>query len=122
VPHVVWVDSGELLGPRCVEKLRVFRIAVILYNIDDPTGGRDRGRFFSLLRALPFYDICISVRENTTVQFYERGAKRALKVWRSYDEVAHAPFAHPADIPERLRSDVAFIGTCGYGAKDATVS
>jgi spore maturation protein CgeB len=110
-PDVVWVDGGELLGRRCIEKLRVFRVPVILYNLDDPTSDRDGSRFGSLLRALPSYDICISVRDETIRGFSEHGARRALQVWRSYDELAHAPFADPAHISERFRSEVAFIGT-----------
>jgi hypothetical protein len=110
-PDLVWVDSGELLGLGSVGQLREFRVPVILYNLDDPTGGRDKGRFASLLQAVPSYDICISVRGETTQELYEYGAKRVLRVWRSYDEISHAPFADPAEIPGHLHSDVAFIGT-----------
>ena len=51
------------------------------------------------------------MRGETTQELYEYGAKRVLRVWRSYDEISHAPFADPAEIPGHLHSDVAFIGT-----------
>ncbi len=109
---LVWVDSGELFGAHCVQLLaKKFGCAVVLYNVDDPTGRRDGRRFASLQKALPYYDLVVVVREETEKECRELGAKKVLLVRRSYDEISHLPFENPEDIPSTLRSEVAFIGT-----------
>ncbi|MFC5412541.1 glycosyltransferase [Larkinella bovis] len=108
---LVWVDSGELMGKRCLQKLKTLGVPVILYNVDDPTGKRDGGRFKSLLKALPLYDLVVVVRPETEKECRELGANKVLLVYRSYDEEAHKPYADLRDIPDQFRSEVAFIGT-----------
>lgn len=110
-PNVVWVDSGELIGRNAAFLLKKFDCPLILYNIDDPTGLRDGRRWDSLLSGLSAYDLCIVVREESTEELYRLGAKRVIRVWRSYDEVAHQPYRNIEDIPSQFRSDVAFVGT-----------
>ena len=110
-PDLIWVDSGELLGPAALNILKSLGSPVVLYNVDDPTGKRDGRRFNSLLRAMPDYDLVVVVRPETEQESRTLGAKRVMRVLRSYDEVAHMPFASDADIPTSFRSDVAFIGT-----------
>ena len=110
-PDLVWVDSGELLGPASLKVLKRLGCPVVLYNVDDPTGQRDGRRFDSLLRAMPDYDLVAVVRAETEQESRKLGAKRVMRVLRSYDEVAHRPFASEADIPPAFLSDVAFIGT-----------
>lgn len=110
-PDLVWVDSGELFGPECLAILRALQVPIVLYNHDDPTGPRDGRRFDSLRAALPAYDVCAVVREPNLAEMQALGARGLVSVWRSYDEVMHAPFDDPQDIPPSLRSDVAFVGT-----------
>lgn len=110
-PEMVWVNGGELIGAAAANKLRQFGVPVILYNNDDPTGGRDGRRFDSLLSALPAYDLCAVVREPTASEFYDHGARAVHRVWMSYDEILHRPFERAEDIPAAFRSDVAFVGT-----------
>ena len=110
-PDMVWVDGGEYIGPRALRKLREFGVPILLYNLDDPTGRRDRRRFNLTRKAMPQYDLCVSVRKETVSEMAAIGAPNVLQVWRSYDEVEHAPFADSAQIPERFRSEVSFVGT-----------
>lgn len=110
-PDIIWVDMGELFGRRCLEILKQAKCPILLYNTDDPTGNRDGRRFNSLLKALPYYDLILFMREETVVESRQLGAKRVELVYRSYDEVEHKPFDSVNDIPASLRSDVAFIGT-----------
>lgn len=113
-PHrfdMAWVDSGELLGVDCVRLLRSAGLSTVLYNHDDPTGKRDGRRFDSLLKALPIYDVSAVVRQENILEYQSRGAKVVIPVWRSYDEVMHAPYQDIADIPTGFHSEVAFIGT-----------
>lgn len=110
-PDVVWVDQCELLGHTAATALREFACPLILYAIDDPTGGRDGRRFDSLRAALPAYDLCVVVREENIAECYALGARNVLRVWRSYDEIRHAPFDTVDSIPPEFRSEVAFVGT-----------
>lgn len=109
---VIWVNGGELLGPKSVTVLREMYKPVVLYNNDDPTGGRDGHRFDSLIQALPFYDLCAVLRAVNVEEYYARGAKKVLRVWMSYGEVAHAPTQRYEPIPGKFISDVCFVGTC----------
>lgn len=107
---LIWVDGGELFGPKHVVFLKKNAKKVILYNIDDPTGTRDKGRFASLVKALKQYDLCVVVRKSTFDEIKQIGAK-VLQVSRSYDEVAHKEIHDDTKIPEHFLSDVTFIGT-----------
>lgn len=110
-PDVVWIDMGELFGPKCLKVLKKLSCPIILYNVDDPTGKRDGMRFHSLLKAITYYDLVVVVRQETAEECKRLGAKNVLHVFRSYDEVVHKPFDSPGDIPQKFRSDVVFIGT-----------
>jgi spore maturation protein CgeB len=110
-PDLIWVDSGELFGPGCLRQLRALGCPVVLYNVDDPTGSRDGRRFDSLLRTISSYDLVVVVRRETEEEARVLGARKVLRVLRSYDEIAHQPFANVADIPAKFHSEVIFIGT-----------
>ncbi|WP_460637375.1 CgeB family protein [Larkinella harenae] len=110
-PDMVWVDSGELLGKKCLEIVKALHVPVVLYNVDDPTGNRDGNRFKSLLKALPFYDLVVAVRPETAQEYTKLGAARTLLVYRSYDEEAHEPYPTRNEVPSPFLSDIAFIGT-----------
>lgn len=108
---LIWVDNGELFGTGSLQLLKSLKCPVLLYNIDDPTGKRDKGRFDSLLRALPLYDHIVVVRNKTAEECLGLGASSVTRVTMSYDEAAHMPYGNIEEIPASLRSDVAFIGT-----------
>lgn len=107
----VWVDSGELFGADCIKLLTSYCPRTVLFSPDDPTGGRDGRRFDSLVAALPAYDLCVTMRDPTLADFHRLGARRAIKVWRSYDEVAHRPPSADEMASWPYRGGVAFIGT-----------
>lgn len=107
---LIWVDGGELFGPRHLSFLKKIAKKVVLYNIDDPTGNRDKGRFRSLIKSLIYYDLCVVVRNSTFDEIKQMGGK-VLLVSRSYDEVAHKEIDSSTNIPEHFISDVTFIGT-----------
>lgn len=113
---LIWVDSGELYGPLVVKWLRKrFSCPILLYNIDDPTGARDSRRFQSLLSSIPYYDLCVFVRAETSLEALAIGARRVLTVHRSYDELHHSP-THSMTIHEP-DPVVAFTGTMIPGEK-----
>lgn len=111
IPDLIWVNGGELFGRSCVQLLKSIDLPLVLYNNDDPTGGRDKGRFFSLKRALPYYSLIATMREETKQELISSGCKNVLSVWMSYDEIIHAPPGNSELIPSLFESDVSFIGT-----------
>jgi hypothetical protein len=105
------VDGGEWVTPAVVALLRAHAPRVVNYNIDDPTGPRDGPRFAAYRRALPHYDLVAVVREDNLPELRALGARRALRVWRSADEVSHRPRAVSAEQRRRWASEVLFLGT-----------
>ena len=108
---LVWVDSGEYFGQTCLKKIRQHYPKVVLFNVDDPTGKRDGNRFYSLIQSLKHYDLVVCVRKETNEELRNLKCKNVLKVWRSYDELMHRPYENVVEIPEKFKSEVAFIGT-----------
>lgn len=108
---LVWVDNGTVVGPRCAAALRKIAPALVNYNLDDPTGRRDGNRWRNFLRAIPAYDLMVTVRRETEQELLARGARRVRRVFRSYDELEHAPLELDAAAQERWQSEVLFAGT-----------
>lgn len=108
---LVWLDSGELFGPRCVWAIKSTGAPIVFYNIDDVTGNRDGRRFDSIRKCLPLFDLNVVCRKENVHEYIARGARDVMHVFRTYDEVIHAPFSSLEHIPDRFRSEVAFIGS-----------
>jgi spore maturation protein CgeB len=108
---VAYVDGGRVVSKRSLVFLQQTGAKVVNYSIDDPTGTRDGNNWITFCRGIPHYDLSAVVRVESEQEFRQRGARRVLRIWRSYDEVAHAPFATEEEIPGAFRSEVAFIGT-----------
>lgn len=115
--ELCWVDGGEMLGAGAVQWLRKRCGGVVLFNHDDPTGPRDWRRFYTLRSSIGSYDLCVVVRGFNVDEFKNFGARNVICVFRSYDEVAHAPVAGEVPIPENFRSEVCFIGA-NYKGED----
>lgn len=105
-----FVDSGELLSLDTLRDLRQFTPNIALFNHDDPSGPRDGNRFNTLRKAIPGYDLCLVVRPFNVAEFMALGAKTVVHVYRSYDEVQHAPQS-PGPVPTQFDNDVVFIGS-----------
>ena len=113
-PDLVWVDQGEWLGPRIVRAIRERcgpSVPIVNYTVDDPFGGRDVRRFAGYLRAVPEYDLLAVVRAENVAEAHDRGARAVMQVWRSADEVAHAPRELSAEQRRRFAGEVVFVGT-----------
>lgn len=108
---LAYVDNGEHVGPAVVKALRVHAPKVVNYNIDDPTGGRDMQRFAAYRRALPYFDLAAVVREDNLPECRSLGSRRVIRVWRSADEVSHAPRPLTEALRHAWASDVLFLGT-----------
>jgi spore maturation protein CgeB len=108
---LVHVDSGEWVTPRVIECLRQYTTRVVNYNIDDPTGERDKTRFIAYRRSLPFYDLCIVMRPQNVDEARALGARHVVRVFRSADEVEHAPRVLTDEDRTRWGAQVLFLGT-----------
>jgi spore maturation protein CgeB len=105
------VDAGEWVTPSVIKVLRCHARTVINYNIDDPFGPRDMRRFAAYRAALRYYDHVFVVRDPNVEEARARGARNVTRVWRSADEVAHAPRELTHEDHARWDCDVLFLGT-----------
>lgn len=115
VYDLCWVDNGEFLGQGSLALLAQRARHVVLFNHDDPTGSRDRLRFLTLRSAIAHYRLCVVVRPFNVDEFKALGARDVIRVWMSYDEVAHRPQDSAAPVADIYRNDVVFIGRCMKG-------
>ncbi len=61
--------------------------------------------------SLSSYDLCVVVRSENVAEAHALGAKDVMRVYRSSDEISHAP-QHISEEDRRLwRSEVLFLGT-----------
>jgi hypothetical protein len=84
---------------------------IVNYNIDDPFGVRDEARSKAYRQSVPLYDLCVVVRAENVAEAKRLGARNVLHVYRSSDEVSHAPRVLTEQDKEQWRSDVLFLGT-----------
>jgi spore maturation protein CgeB len=105
------VDAGVLVDRTLVRQLKQRCGVVINYNVDDPFGGRDARKWRLYLEALPVYDLAVVVRECNVREAENAGARGVKWVYRSADEVAHAPRMLTKEDWGRWESRVVFIGT-----------
>ena len=110
-PDLIWIDQGPFIGPGCLQKLSTIGVPIVNYTVDDPFGPRDGLRFYYFRRAVTFYNLLAVVRKVNVVEAKQAGARDVIQVWRSADEVAHAPRTLNQQELHQYASKVAFIGT-----------
>jgi spore maturation protein CgeB len=108
---VCHVDGGEWVTPQVLERLKGHARRIVNYNIDDPTGSRDGARFTAYRQAVPHYDLLVVVREENVPELKLLGARRVMRVFRSADEVNHAPRSLGAADRLAWACDVLFLGS-----------
>ncbi len=106
-----YVDGGELVAPGVIALLRQHAEKMISYSIDDPLGPRDGARFKAFRKSLPYYDINAVVREVNVAEAYVLGATKVMRVYRSADEISHAPRILTAQDHQQWDSEVLFLGS-----------
>lgn len=106
-----FVDSGEWVPPSVMQVLRRYTPKIVNYCIDDPMGKRDSARFRAYRRSLPLYDLCAVVRADNVPELKRLGGKNVMRVYRSADEVNHAPRHVSADVRQMWETEVLFLGT-----------
>lgn len=108
---LVWVDSGELVGPEVLSSLRRRAKASILFNHDDPSGDCYGRRFASLLHAISAYDVVTAVRDQSLFELSRLTNGKTVRIWRTYDEIEHRPLETPTTSYSAFESDISFVGT-----------
>jgi spore maturation protein CgeB len=108
---LAYVDGGEWVTPRVIGLLRQHAKKIVSYSIDDPLGPRDGPRFKAFRKSLPYYDLNAVVREENVAEALALGAKKVMRVYRSADEITHAPRRLTAHDHAKWDSDVLFLGT-----------
>ena len=108
---LAWVDGCPELPVTFYRWMKDRGIPVVCYNIDDPFGNRDRRKWDLLRQAVPFHALTVVVREENLAEARQFGARRVVRVYRSFDPVAHAPVALTDEDQRRWSSEVAFVGT-----------
>jgi spore maturation protein CgeB len=80
------------------------------HNLDNPFTSRDGYRWRLFLKALPVYDLFATPRQSSVENAYKLGAKRAMMVIQSADEIVHRR-REPKLLEESGPSlDVVFVG------------
>lgn len=108
---ICYVDGGEYVTPKVLALVRRHARKIINYNIDDPLGPRDGARFRAYRQSLPHYDLNAVVRKENVAEGEALGARHMLRVYRSADEVNHAPRFLSAHDHLVWDCDVLFLGT-----------
>ena len=106
-----YVDSGEWVTPRVIKLLRTFADKVVNYNIDDPLGMRDVARSRAYRMSLSSYDLCVVVRSENVAEAQALGARDVMRVYRSSDEISHAPIRMSEEDRRTWAAEVLFLGT-----------
>lgn len=106
-----YVDGGEWVTPKVISLLGSHAKKVINYNIDDPLGARDGARFKAYRQSLPYYDLNVVVRQENVAEAEMLNVKKIMRVYRSADEVSHAPRKLTEKDHQNWDSDVLFLGT-----------
>ena len=106
-----WVDGGEWVTPKVMKLLRQHTQKIVSYSIDDPLGPRDGPRFKAYRQSLPYYDLNAVVRSENVAEAYALGALDVMRVYRSADEVSHAPRKLSEIDHKAWDADVLFLGT-----------
>ena len=108
---LVFVDSGELLGPAPIVALKRAGGIVVNYNQDNPYVTRDGLKWRQFLRALPFYDLVVTPRASSVEPAKRAGARRVIAVNFAADEAVHRPIELTEEDRARYGAKVAFVGT-----------
>ncbi len=108
---LAYVDGGEWITRSIIDLLHEHAPLVVNYNIDDPFGPRDGARWKAYRRNAWRYDLCVVMRDENVREAKAFGIRNVLRVYRSADEVSHAPRPLDPTDHERWKADVLFLGT-----------
>ena len=106
---LVWVDCGAQLSPAFYRWLRKSRAPVVNYMTDNAFQSRDHKKWDLYRQCLPLHDLTVVPRAGNVSEARRAGAKDVMRVYFSYDPVAHAP--SPGAAEAKKVHDVIFVGS-----------
>lgn len=108
---LAWIGAGAQLGRAFHRELAHRGLPIINYNNDDPFGTRDYRKWDLFKRSVPYHDLTVVVRKENISEAWAHGAKKVVRVFMSYDPVAHAPLPLAPEDKKKWSSDVVFVGS-----------
>lgn len=107
---LVWIDGGAELPPALYRWLRQKGRPIVNYVTDNPFVRRDHRKWDQYLACLPLHDLSVFPREENLAQARAAGARRVMRVYFSYDPVAHHPEL-AGGVEPGSRPEVWFVGS-----------
>ena len=108
---LAWIDCGADLSPGFHVWLRGRGMRIVNYNVDDPFGTRDGRKWDLYRRSVRHHDLTVVMRSPNVLEAREAGARKPLRVFFSYDPVAHAPLNLSDHDRAQWASEVVFVGS-----------
>ena len=108
---LVWVDHGQLLGPKLIDTLKKnFRYVVnwFMDNILYTASHRKWRTFFS---GISHYDLIATPGKEHVKYMEDAGAKKVMRIFMSADDVIYKPLLLCPEDLIRWHSEVCFVGT-----------
>ena len=108
---LAWIDGGADLSPGFHAWLKGRDMRIINLNVDNPFAPRDGHKWDFYRRSIRYHDLTVVVRDENATEARAAGARQILRVFFSYDPVAHAPEIF-SDLEKRdWASEVIFVGS-----------
>ena len=108
---LIFVNHGHDISPNLIKKLKLNCSVIINYNSDNPYSKRDGNRFYTLLRAIPFYDLIVVPRDENIEEAKSFGAKKVIREYQMYDPIFHTLETALKSNLKNIESDICFVGT-----------
>ncbi len=109
--ELAWIDQGGEVSPNLYKELKRRKTRIVNYNLDDPFGSRDGRKWDTYRKGVYLHDVTVVVRRENIEEAKTWGAQNVVRVFRSYDPVAHNPDKIPESDVQRIASRVLFVGT-----------
>jgi spore maturation protein CgeB len=105
---LAWIDCGAELPPSFYRWLREADAPVVNYMTDNPFSDRDFAKWHLYRKTIPLHDLTILPRAENVAQARREGATEVMRVYFSYDPIAHAP---TPGVSREKKHDVIFVGS-----------
>lgn len=110
-PDLVWIEGGICVYAGVWRRIKDETNACLVNLMSDDfldTTTRKRSRHYEA--AIPLFGVIFTPRDANYGELYARGAQRAEKFWKGYDEVVVRPIKLTAEEKRRFGCDVVFAG------------
>ena len=109
-PDLFWADKLLGLRARTLDRLRAMGVTTVSYMIDNAFGPRRDPGWRLYMRAIPYFDLHATQRDQNVEDYRARGARDVLKIQTAFEPTVH--FSPPPGWSDADRDrEVSFIGT-----------